>query len=123
MAVRVGGIIRLTINGTQYRAKGNFTYDLGIPKKEAVTGADGVHGYKEMPKPPYIEGEITDGKDISLKALFSLADATVNLELANGKLFALYEAWYAGDGTGSSEEGAVPVRFEGIRAEEVGATV
>lgn len=119
MSKRVGGVIYLKVDGEQYRAKGSFTTDIGEPKRDAVVGHDGVHGFKEVPKTPYIEGEITDTGDLELERLFTLRDVTVSLELANGKVHALREAWYAGDGTYSTEEGNVPVRFEGIRGEEV----
>jgi len=55
---RVGGIIRFSIDGVQYRAKGNFSYMIGNPKREAVVGSDGVHGYKETPQALFIEGTI-----------------------------------------------------------------
>ncbi|TAH39292.1 MAG: phage tail protein [Planctomycetota bacterium] len=116
---RVAGIIRFKANGTQHRAKGNFSYNIGAPKREAVVGADAVHGYKETPQQPFIEGEITDSEDLKLKDLVTLADGTITLELANGKLIALYEAWFAGDGTGQTQEANIAVRYEGMRAEEV----
>jgi hypothetical protein len=119
MSKRVGGIIFFKIDGTQYRAKGEFTTDIGAPNREAVVGMDGPHGYKEEPKTPYIEGEITDTPNISLERLFNLTDVKVTLELANGKVHALEDAWYAGDGTLSTNEGNVPVRFEGMRGEEI----
>ena len=38
MTRRVGGIISIKVNGEVYNAKGNFTYNLGRPMKEAVVG-------------------------------------------------------------------------------------
>lgn len=116
---RIGGIIALKVNGDIYFAKGNFTYNLGKPKREGVVGADAVHGYKETPQVPFIEGEITDRNELSLEDLVTLDEATITLELANGKVIALSEAWYAGEGTGNTEEGNIACRFEGISAEEV----
>lgn len=116
---RVGGLISLKVNGDIFFAKGNFTYNLGIPKKEGIVGADRVHGFKETPQVPYIEGEITDRQEMSLEALQATTDATVTLELANGKVIVLRQAWYASEGTGNTEEGNVECRFEGMSAEEV----
>ncbi len=116
---RRAGTIFLKVNGVIHNAKGNFTYDLGAPKRDAIVGADTVHGYKEAPKAPFIEGAITDRGDLDLNALFNLDGALITLELGNGKTIALSDAWYAGEGTASTEEGEVPVRFEGLRAEEV----
>src|SRR5919206_119372 len=53
---RRGGIISLQVNAQVYDAKGAFTYNLGRPKREAIVGADGMHGYKETPQPGFVEG-------------------------------------------------------------------
>lgn len=116
---RVGGIIELKIDGAIYNAKGNFTYNIGRPKRDAVVGSDAVHGYKETPQVAFIEGEITDGPDIALDKLVTVEDATVYLRLANSKLIVLREAWYASEGTGNTDEGNIGVRFEGKSGEEV----
>lgn len=119
MSKRVGGIIFFKVDGQQYNAKGGFSYDIGEPQREGVVGHDGVHGYKETPKIPYIEGEITDSPDMSLEDFQNITEATITLELANGKVISLREAWYAGDGVGNTEEGNVSLRFEGMRGEEI----
>jgi hypothetical protein len=118
---RVGGIIELKINGAIYSAKGNFTYNLGRPMREAVVGSDAVHGYKETPQVAFIEGEITDHVDMDLDALVRMDDATVMLRLANSKLVVLRNAWFAGEGTGNTEEGNIALRLEGMSGEEVRA--
>jgi hypothetical protein len=116
---RKGGIIQFQVNGELYDAKGNFTYNLGRPVREAIIGADGVHGYKETPQVAFIEGEITDRGTLDLEKLVTLKDATGTLELANGKVIVLRDAWYAGEGTGNTEEGNLAVRLEGKSAEEI----
>ena len=60
MAARRGGIISFAINGETQLAKGNFTYNLGAPKREGIVGMDRPHGFKATPQIPFIEGEITD---------------------------------------------------------------
>jgi len=121
MAARVGGLIELKVDGSIYSAKGNFTYNLGRPRREAVIGADAVHGFKEMPQVAFVEGEITDGAGLSLEALAAVHDATVYLRLANGKIVVLRNAWFAAEGTGNTEEGNIGVRFEGLSGEEIAA--
>jgi hypothetical protein len=116
---RRGGTISFKIDGVLYDAKGNFTYNLGRPKRESIIGSDGVHGYKETPQPAFIEGEITDRGDLNLDALVSMSSATVTLELSNGKLIVLSEGTFTGEGTGNSDEGNIAVRFEGTSADEV----
>lgn len=118
---RVGGILYLKIDGNQLKAKGNFTYNLGIPKRESVMGADGVHGFKETPQPAFIEGEITDHSTLDLAALLKTEEATATLELNNGKVIVLRDAFYAADGNAQTEEGNVQMRLESAtgNAEEI----
>lgn len=119
MGNRVGGIIELKVDGSRYSAKGNFTYNIGRPKKEGVVGADATHGYKEMPQIAFIEGEITDRDTLNLSRFLGITNSTVMLRLANGKTIVLRQAWNASEGTGNTEEGNMSVRFEGMSAEEI----
>jgi hypothetical protein len=116
---RVGGMIAFKIDGKVQRAKGGFTYNLGNPKREAIIGSDGLHGYKEVPQPASIEGEITDHPKLDLNALTRLDGATVTLDLAIGKTIVLRNAYYSADGAGHTEEGNIAVKFEGIFAGEL----
>ncbi len=117
---KIGGILVFKVDGEQYAAKGNFTYNIGVPKRETVMAQDGkVAGYKETPTVPFIEGEITDQYAVDIKQLTSIVDATVTLDLPNGKSIVLRGAAYTGEGTGNTEEGNISVRFEGEEGEEV----
>jgi hypothetical protein len=112
MSQRVGGIIQFAVDQTLYRCAGAFSYNLGRPKREAKVGVDTVHGYNEKVQAAFVEGEITDGPDLDLDALVTATGVTVTLSLANGKVIALGNAWFAGEGTGTTEEGNIAVRFE-----------
>lgn len=116
---RRAGIIQFQVNGEVMDAKGSFSYNLGRPMRESIIGSDVAHGYLERPQIAFIEGEITDRGDLDLAALVDTSGATITLRLNNGKTIALRDAWFAGEGTGNSEEGNIPVRFEGIGAEEI----
>lgn len=121
---RRAGIIQVTGNGVRYDAKGNWTYNLGRPKRESIVGSDGIHGFMEKPQPAFIEGEITDSSSLSLAELVSIESATIVLQLAVGpngpaKAIVLRDAAFTGEGTGNSEEGNIAVRFEGPNADEV----
>ena len=115
---RHAGVLYFKVDGRQYDARGNFTYSLGPPKREAIVGPSGVYGYKEMPQAPYIEGEVVDARALDVAALQSVTEATVTIELANGKTVVLRDAWYAADGTVGTEDANVQIRFEGKSAEE-----
>ena len=121
MAGRVGGIIEFKVDGEIFQAKGNFTYNIGVAKKEMIVGSDSIHGYKETPQVPFIEGAITDGGDLDLEALRNFTEVTVTLGLANGKIIVIELATEASDGNGTTEEGELEVRFEGITGREIAA--
>lgn len=115
---RRAGLIEIKVGGEIQSAKGNFSYNLGRPKREAIPGADGIHGYKETPQVAFIEGAITDRDDLDLEALVVAKNVTVTLTLGNDKMIVLERAWFAGEGTASTEEAEIPVRWEGANAEE-----
>jgi hypothetical protein len=99
---RVGGLIALKIDGNQYNAKGNFTYNLGRAKREGVIG-----------------GEITDNDGLDLTTLLDATDVVVTLQLGTGKVIVLNHAWFAGEGTGNTEEGNIGIRFEADSGREI----
>lgn len=121
MSQRRAGLIQITVDGALQDAKGNFTYNLGRPKREAVVGADGVHGYMEKAQVAFIEGEITDRGTLDLAAFVNASNVSVHLALGNDKVVSMGNAWFAGEGTGNTEEGNIAVRWEAKRAEEVAA--
>ena len=87
---RRGGVIFFKIDSVLRDAKGNFTYNFGAPKREALIGADQVvQGYKSMGQVPFIEGEITDQRDLIVTDFLNIENATLTIELANGKVFTL----------------------------------
>lgn len=116
---RIGGIVYLQVAGIQRKAKGEFSYNLGVNKKEMKAGMDSVHGHVENVQIPFIEGVITDEVDLDLKAFLELTDITVTLQNANGKVIKLNDAINASEGTATTNEGEIPVRFEGKSAVEV----
>ena len=116
---RRGGIIQLQLNGEVQDAKGEFSYDIGSPKRTTINGSDGVHGFTEEPKPAYIEGEITDRLTLDLRQLTTGEDVTVTLRLGPGKTFMLKDAWFVGDGIVQTKEGNIKVRWEAKIGEEV----
>lgn len=116
---RVGGIIQVQVNGVIQQAKGEFTYNLGQPLREPVMGADGLHGWKETPQPAFLEGEITDRRDLDVSAFVNTTGATVTLILANGKTVLFPNAFYSGEGTANTGEGNIACKFNAERGEEV----
>lgn len=114
------GTIYFKIDGIQYDAKGDFTYNLGGGTRGTIVGSDQSHGYKITPRPAHIEGKITDAANLDVAKLQSLDGVTVTLELANGKTVVFKDAWFAGEGNINTGEAEIDVRFESrFPAEEV----
>ena len=91
-------------------------------KREPILNADGtVAGYSEAPQVPRIEGVITDQRDLVLSDFINIENATVTLDLANGKTVDLRNSWYAGDGDVTTEMGEIQVLFHGLSSEETNA--
>jgi hypothetical protein len=106
------GEIWVKVNGEQIEAKGDFTVNPGVPKRDTIIGADGVHGYKTTPQGAFIEGALTDRGDLDTLRIRKITNATVTLNLINGKTWILEDAWYANEGSMTTGEGELPVRFE-----------
>lgn len=116
---RVAGVAYLAVNGTQYPIRGKWKHNILPTKREGIVGQDGVHGYKEMPRQPMMQGDVTDLGSISLEELHRITDATITLELANGKVYILRNAWMAEESEVDTEEGQFQLTFQGLSGDEV----
>jgi len=50
-------------------------------ERTGIAGQDYVHGYQELPRVPYIEGDISTLPEISTEFIESIIDATVQADL------------------------------------------
>lgn len=110
---QIGGIVILTADGLVLNAKGSWTWNLGQAMRESVIGADRIHGRKEIPQVGKLEGIISYTEDLTLKVLLNLIDATITMVLGNGHTFILRDAFFAGEGDGTTEDGEIAVIFNG----------
>lgn len=115
----IAGVAYLKVDGTQYALKGNLTISIDGFEREGVAGMDGVHGYTQKPRVPFIEGDFSDIGGLSLSALEAVCNSTVTVELANGKVYLLRNAWTSTARELKGEDGSVTTKFEGMKGEEV----
>jgi len=118
MAQRFAGIAYVYQNGQQLPLKGNFTISPSRIERTGIAGQDRVHGYSEMPRVPYIEGDISMTDELSIEELENITDATITTELANGRIYVLQEAWTKSAFELNTAEGTVRVRWEGVECHE-----
>ena len=112
MANRIAGRVYFKVNGVQKMVKAGVTYGLGNWSRESVSGADGIHGFKETPQAAFIEGEITDNTTENVKNFLETTEATVTLELINGKTIVLRNAYQVNEGNINTDESNIAFRFE-----------
>ncbi len=118
MAPRIGGIAYIKQDGSQLDLRGNFSVSPSMLERKMQAGQDGVHGYTEDPRVPYIEGDITTGPILNIADLDAITSATITAELANGKTYTLQQACTVAAHVVNTKEGIVHVRWEGFNADE-----
>jgi hypothetical protein len=119
MAQKFAGIAFLQVAGNQLRLRGNFTVSSSPIERTMIAGQDGVHGFQELPRVPYIEGDISTTPDMQLENLDGMTDVTVVAQLANGHTYSLVGAACKAALEANTRDGQVRVRWEGIWCEEI----
>lgn len=117
----LAGTARITANGVTYMLVGDLSYSPSSVKRETKSGQDGVHGYSEMPIPGKIGGTLRDTGSLTVADLNAMADATVVLDLANGKTIIGRNMWTVDSQEVKTAEGTFEVAFEGPSVTEVTA--
>jgi hypothetical protein len=77
-----------------------------------------VHGYQELPRVPFIEGDISTMPGLLLNELAQQANITVVAQLANGMQYSLNNAVCKGAFDNNTRDGQVRVRWEGVSCQE-----
>jgi len=119
MAQRFAGIAYLYVDGNQLALRGNFTVSPSSVERTMIAGQDRVHGYQELPRVPYIEGDISTVPEISLEDLEFQTDVTVVADLANGKRYTLANATCKAGIEANTRDGQMRVRWEGLYCDEI----
>jgi len=119
MAQRFAGTAFLMVDGNQLALRGNFTVSASPVERTMIAGQDGVHGYQELPRVPYIEGDISTLPEINLEDLDNQTDVTVTAQTASGKMYSLVGATCKAALENNTRDGQVKVRWEGLWCEEL----
>jgi hypothetical protein len=119
MAQRFAGIAFVTVDGNQYALRGNFTVSPSVVERTMLAGQDGVHGYQELPRVPYIEGDLSAMPNLNLEDLEQQVDSTVVAQLANGKQYTLINSTCKAAFEENTRDGQVRVRWEGVGCQEL----
>jgi hypothetical protein len=119
LAQRFAGIAFVSVNGQQYALRGNLTVSPSPVERTMIAGQDGVHGYQELPRVPYIEGDFSAIPTLSLEDLILQTDVTVIAQCANRFEYVLHNATVKGGFEENTRDGQLRVRWEGLNCEEI----
>jgi hypothetical protein len=118
MAQKFAGIAFLTAGGNQIALRGNFTVSPSVVERTMIAGQDGVHGYQELPRVPFIEGDVSTLPGLRLEDLEDQVDVTVVAQLASGWQYVLVGATCKAALEANARDGQIRVRWEGLWCEE-----
>jgi hypothetical protein len=119
MGQRIAGTAFLKVDGAIYPLRGNFTVSPSSLERAGLAGQDYVHGFSEMPRVPFIEGDVSLVPELSMTVVETVTNSTVTAELANGKVYVLREAWCRSAFELNTREGQTRIRFEGVSCDEM----
>jgi hypothetical protein len=119
MAQRIAGIAFLNVDGNWLSVRGNFTVSPSAVERTMIAGQDGVHGFQELPRVPWIEADISTMPNLSLETLEGETDVTVVAQLANNVQYTLTGATCKAGFEANTRDGQVRVRWEGLTCEEI----
>jgi hypothetical protein len=114
----LAGIARVSIDGVTRQLEGGAKYQAATVKREAMTGPDGFHGWKETPVPASISMSLRDAGDMSVADFNALRNSTVVLELANGKIVTGRNMGTTDAQEVDTEDAKFEVKFEGPQVSE-----
>ena len=119
MGQRIAGIAYLKVDSDLYPLRGNFTVSPSPTERAGIAGQDYVHGYSELPRVPYIEGDVSLVPELSMEDVANIVNSRVTAELANGKTYVLNQAWCRSAFELNTREGQTRIRFEGTTCTEI----
>jgi len=115
MGKRIAGTMYVKIDGSQIELSGGFECPANAVKRETVMGTNGPAGYKETAIRPYVKGSFIFNADFPLATLQSNTAMSVTVELANGAVYTLSDAWLEGDSVVKGDDGTIDIELSGMR--------
>jgi hypothetical protein len=110
---RIAGLAYLKLNGASLPVKANCVVSPDVVERAMIPGQDGIHGYSENPRVPYVQADISLTPDLDMETIAAGVDETITVEFANGQVYALQHATCKAAMEHQSKDGQVQVRWEG----------
>ena len=113
------GVKSITVNGSTEDCKALATIRPTGYMREAIVGVDKYHGTALKAAAPGADLTITDRMGLDVAALQNILDGTVQIELANGKVWELTNATVLDQVELAPEEGEITLVFAAESCQEV----
>lgn len=110
---REAGTCYIKVDGVQLEVVGNMEVPLNTSVKEDILSTQGLVGYKETKRAPYVKLDAVFTKDFPLRTLEENDNMTITAEFAGGQVYVLSRAWLHGENNISGSEGTVSLEFHG----------
>src|SRR6185437_5065990 len=111
---RLAGEAEVTVDGQTYMIAGDFKYSPASVQRETLTGQDQVHGYKEMPRAPFISASIRDAGTLTVADFNAMTGVTISAMLSNGKQVVGRGMWTVEAQEVDTQEAKFEVKWEGF---------
>jgi Phage tail tube protein len=121
MALRFAGVAYVTVDGNSIPIRGNLTVSPSSVEREMIAGQDGVHGYRETPRVPFISCDVSSLPDIAIEDLDGQINVTVVVQSASGRLYSLTEGVSRAGSELNTADGQFTIRWDGVSCEEIAA--
>lgn len=116
---RLAGIAYIAVDGKRYQLQADAAYSVSSVQRSSLSGMDGVHGYSEQPVPGHIKATLRDAGSLTVAAFNAMTNATVTLELANGKTIVGRNMWTVEAQEVKATDATFEVTWEGQSVEEL----
>ena len=110
---KIGGTAFFKIDGGNFSTNGEFEIMIQDVVREAVPDSNGDVNSIERPVASKISGSINMIPDLDPAAITAMENVTVAVELNNGKIAVLAEAFFTGESTATVNDGQLAIEFHG----------
>lgn len=110
---QIGGTAFLRIDGVAYSSDGKFECKINDVKRDPVPDSTGFVHYTESVVASTISGSILALPGLQPEVINQAENVTVQIELKNGRIALLANAFHSGELTESTETGLIQFEFTG----------
>lgn len=111
---RLAGEAEVTVDGQTYMIAGDFKYSPASVTRETLPGQDRIHGYKEMPRAPFISCSVRDAGTLTVADINAQTDVTISAVLSNGKQIIGRGMWTVEAQEVDTQDAKFEVKWEGL---------